>query len=295
MIFANRTQAGKAIAATLSNLKGQDAIVFGLPRGGVVVAAEIAKALQIPIQTISVKKIGHPMQRELAIGAVGERGPAVLDNIDYAEDAQWLRRAISVARHEAKRRHERYQSIHAPVSASHKIAIIADDGIATGFTMRAAIHAVQDQSPDAIIVVAPVGAAPAVKSLRRHVEARVLYVPGEPFGAVGQYYDDFEEVSDADVVSLIDDAKHPPEEKLIDLTALDRVLATVKQYPVTNQQLAERARDVGAPSNVAAFFESIPGEVQFSDRSDVRRRSEEADVIMEEEAIAPKERLRSYD
>ncbi len=295
MIFANRATAGQALAQALEDLRGQDAIVFGLPRGGVVVAAEIAKALQIPIQTIAVKKICHPMQHELAVGAVSEKGPVVLDNLDYAADAQWLRRAISVARHEAKRRYDRYQAVHAPVSATHKIALIVDDGIATGFTMRAAIHAVAEQSPDRIIACAPVGASHAVAQLKQRADVCVLYTPGEPFGAVGQYYDDFDEVTDLDVIQLIDDAKQPPDSQLLDLSALDRVLAGIKQYPVTNQQLAARARDVGAPQNVAAFFESIPGEVQFSDRADVRRRSEEVEVIMEQEASEPQEWLRSYD
>jgi predicted phosphoribosyltransferase len=298
MKFQNRSQAGREIARELGHLKGQEIVVYALPRGGVAVAAEVADALDAPLELVIARKIGHPMAAEYAIGAVTEHGQPVWNHAEMGfTEAVWRDRHIKAARAEAKRRRTAYQGDRVPTDPRGKIAVIVDDGIATGLTMIAAIKELRHLKPKSIVVAVPVAAAEARRRVARYAdEVLAIYVPDGYFGAIGNFYLDFPQVEDEEVRATLQAYRPEPEEaRPLDLEAINVVLAGVKHFPVTSGEIAARARRLHAPANVLNFFESIPREVEFADKADVMRRSEEAEILMEDEAAEPKEDLRSYD
>lgn len=206
MRFRDRAQAGQRLAQVLTEKYGAvDGVVYALPRGGVVLGAEIAHALRMPLDLIITRKIGHPANPELAIGAVTEGGEFVADGRWLAQiDPEWLAREIDAERQEAYRRRQTYLGGKPSLSATSKTAILVDDGVATGFTMQAAIREARKQHPHRLVVAVPIVPADTAETFARDVDDLVvLDAPFDYLGAVSAYYDRFAQVSDEEVVALL--------------------------------------------------------------------------------------------
>lgn len=205
MYFRDRAEAGRRLAAALGKYRDRPGIVYPLPRGGVPLALEIAAALHMPIDLVIPRKIGHPYNPEYAVCAVCETGDPVCNEEELARlDRQWLARQLQIERSEARRRRNRYLQGRAPLPATGKIAILIDDGIATGLTMRAAVREVKGRGPAHVVVAVPVSPRDTAALLRQEVDELVtLDTPDLYLGAVGAYYEDFSPVSDEQVVALL--------------------------------------------------------------------------------------------
>jgi predicted phosphoribosyltransferase len=203
-MFIDRLDAGKKLAQALSKYKSKPLVVYALPRGGVVLGVEVARALKAPLDLIVVRKIGHPYHPEYAIGAVAEDGYVVTNPDEVARlDTRWLELATAAELEEAQRRRRVFLQGRTPIEVKDKIAIIVDDGLATGLSMSAAIHEIRCRGPQKVVVAVPVAAAETVDKLKPYVdELVVLYIP-EWFGAVGAFYQRFDQVSDGEVVALM--------------------------------------------------------------------------------------------
>lgn len=203
--FLDRTQAGELLARQLEEYRDTPVVVYGLPRGGIVVAAVVAKALKAPLDILTPRKIGHPNNPEYAICAVTESGMLVCNEIERQRvDESWFQHALQSEQREARRRREIYLAGKEPISVEGKTVILIDDGIATGLTMRAALREIQQRNPVFTIIAIPVIPAETAKILRREVN-RVIAV-SEPqyfLGAIGSYYQDFHAVSDEEVMVLL--------------------------------------------------------------------------------------------
>lgn len=205
MIFESRQQAGMLLARKLKKFKNSDAVVYALPRGGVVLGAEIAKALNVQLDLIVSRKIGHPHNAEYAIGAVTEHGVRVLNEMEILQlNPDWVEKAIEEQHEEAKRRRKLYISWKKEISAKDRVAIIVDDGIATGYTMQAAIEDIKKQDPDEIVIAVPVAPGGSVKFFSVLVDEFIaLEIPRMYAGSVGAYYTRFPQVSDEEVVDIL--------------------------------------------------------------------------------------------
>jgi len=203
--FRDRTEAGRQLGQALKKYAGDDVIVYALPRGGVVLGVEVAAALHAPLDLVIPRKIGHPLQPEYAIAAVAESGALAANEYETSRvDPTWLDETIEAERREAQRRRRRYLGGRAMTSATGKTAIIVDDGIATGLTMRAAIGDVKNMKPARVVVAVPVAPLDTVDALRKTVDDVVtVFTDSFYLGAVGAYYDDFPQVSDEEVVELM--------------------------------------------------------------------------------------------
>ncbi len=199
--FLDRADAGRRLADTLRAQVGKDCVVYALPRGGVIVGGVIARALGAPLDIVGVRKIGHPSSLEYAIGAVAEAGPPLLNSTETASlDSSWLESAVLRESASARESRARFGARATMLSAEGRIAIVVDDGVATGYTLRAALHAVRAQRPERLVAAVPVGPPETVEVLRREAdEVVVLKIPEHGFGAVGSYYEDFSPVSDEQV------------------------------------------------------------------------------------------------
>src|SRR3989344_4929526 len=204
-MFADREEAGRQLAAKLSNYRGTDAVILALPRGGVVVGEKIAQELSIPLDIIAVRKIGHPNAPEFALGAVDEHGTQILNETEAMEvDPEWLKQETAREMEEAKRRSSVYRGGKKALPLTGKRAIIVDDGVATGYTMRLAIKAVKAQRPARIITAAPVSSVEAAENISNEADEFITLEPPEEFlGAVGAHYIRFEQVKDAEVIRLL--------------------------------------------------------------------------------------------
>lgn len=206
MIFENREEAGEKLAELLQKkYASQETIVYALPRGGVVTAYKIAKKLNIPIDIILTRKIGHPFEKEYALAVVSETGNITANKKDLLlVDKEWLRDQVVQEMGEIKRRREVYMGNKKSLSARNKIVIIVDDGIATGLTIKAAIAEIKSQNPKKIIIAVPVMSQDILKELQKEVDEVVsLDVDKNYLGAVGDYYKDFPQISDDIVISLL--------------------------------------------------------------------------------------------
>lgn len=206
MIFKDRVEAGKKLAELLKHINGKNAVVYALPRGGVVVGAEIAKAIGAPLDLIITRKIGHPDQPEYAIGAIAENGHSVFEkNVNLSIDENYLAQEAQKQKLEAKRRRETYLGTRKPISSNRKIAILVDDGIATGLTMKAAIKELKiHSSPKKIIIAVPVASAEIVNKLENTGVQVISIITEKVFlGAIGAYYQDFFPVEDDSVIRIM--------------------------------------------------------------------------------------------
>ncbi len=213
-MFANRTQAGQRLAAELIRFKRESPCVLALPRGGVPVGVEIAKALDAPLDLVLVRKIGAPDQPELAVGAVVDGGrPEVVLNQDIVSILQVPERYIAEesARQlkEIERRRQAYLADRPRVDVAARTALIVDDGIATGATIRAAILATRRARPKRLILAVPVAPTETLVALRKEADEVVCLENYDLFGAIGYYYFDFRQVSDDEVRDLMAQAGAP--------------------------------------------------------------------------------------
>jgi predicted phosphoribosyltransferase len=205
--FANRAAAGRELASRLSDYSGRtDVVVLGLPRGGVIVAREVAAHLHAPLDVMPVRKLGVPGHPELAMGAIAPDGVQVLSD-DLIHELQIPRALVDrvAAREQAEleRRTRLYRDSRPAISLRDMIAILVDDGLATGSTMRAAVVAVRAQRPSSVVVAVPVGARESCEDLRRTADRVVCPLTPDPFNAVGLWYDDFTETTDEDVRAVL--------------------------------------------------------------------------------------------
>jgi putative phosphoribosyl transferase len=210
MAFADRSEAGRRLAGRLAEFRGQDVVVLGLPRGGVVVAAEVADALGAPLDVIVVRKLGFPSQPELAMGAIGEGGAKVI-NADGAllarEDPEGAAAVERYERDELARRAICFRGERARVPIQGKTVIVVDDGIATGATIRVACEVARAQGATRIVVAAPVAPSSVVVDLASVADQVVCPHTPHHFHAIGQWYDDFSPTPDEQVVEIL--RRHP--------------------------------------------------------------------------------------
>ena len=204
MIFEDRTDAGRQLARALISYRGRDPVVYALPRGGVVVGAERARALDATLDLVITRKVGHPMAPEYAIAAVSEDGDTVTNPTEIASvDRRWFQQQVSIQQREAQRRRQLYMRDRKPVSGRNKVAIIVDDGVATGLTMFAAIEEVRRRGPCRIVVAVPIAPPDTVRKLKLLAdEVVVLYSP-EEFMSIGSFYARFDQVGDSEVIAIL--------------------------------------------------------------------------------------------
>jgi putative phosphoribosyl transferase len=205
--YADRREAGRAVAARLGDYAGRaDVVVLGLPRGGIPVAYEVARALNAPLDVFVVRKLGLPGHPELAMGAIASGGVRVL-NDDVFRHVNVPPSAIeAVARAEQmelERRERAYRGARPAIPVGDRIVILVDDGLATGSTMRAAVLAIRRQLPSQIVVAVPVGARETCRAMDEVADEVVCVRMPEPFTAVGLWYDDFGQTTDEEVRQLL--------------------------------------------------------------------------------------------
>lgn len=204
--YRNRREAGKVLAGLVQQLPVRDSVVLGLPRGGVPVALEVAHAINAPLDVFIVRKLGVPGHEELAMGAIASGDVRVL-NDDVVDSLNIPPAAIDAAVRretlELRRREARYRDGRPPVDVRGKRAILVDDGLATGASMRAAVKALRLLGPAEIIVAVPVAAADSCDDFRREVDVCICAATPEPFYGVGAWYRDFAATSDREVRELL--------------------------------------------------------------------------------------------
>ena len=217
MIFANRTEAGQELALRLSTYANRDdVIVLGAPRGGVPVAFEVARELNAPLDVFVLRKLGVPGREELAFGAIASGGIRIL-NRDTVEGLGLtgldIERVTKSEKQELERRERAYRGGRRPLDVSGLTVILVDDGIATGSSMRAAIRALRQMKPARIVIAVPVAPPSTCSQLEGEADELVCLETPEPFYGVGQFYDDFSQVSDEEVKQLLENAsrqrRHP--------------------------------------------------------------------------------------
>lgn len=203
MRFRDRRHAGALLAEALKPLGLENPVVLGVPRGGVVVADEVARALGGELDVVLARKVGAPGNPEFALGAVGEKGDLILMPYarNYADESYLLREAAR-QREVVRKRAERYRKARPKVPLKGRDVVLVDDGVATGSTLEAALSAVLAEAPRRVVVAVPVGSPEALKRLQEKAEVVALSAP-EDFAAVGAYYLDFGEVTDEDVEALL--------------------------------------------------------------------------------------------
>ncbi len=210
--FENRTDAGIRLAMALRHLRGQDVLVLALPRGGVPVAFEVARALHAELDLLFVRKLGAPGHEELGIGAVVDgANPQVVLNDELVRqigvDRDYIDRTMQRELVEIERRRERYLGQRAPQPVSGRTIVLVDDGIATGGTIRAALKGLRRNKPGRLILAVPVAPAEIAAEIARDCDEFVCVATPQPFYAVGAHYQDFTQTSDEEVVRLLDEAR----------------------------------------------------------------------------------------
>ena len=206
MIFENREEAGEKLAQLLQKkYASPETIVYALPRGGVVTAYAIAKKLNAHLDIVLTRKIGHPFEKEYALAVVSETGNVTANKKDLLLiDKDWFAAQVAQEMEEIKRRREVYMGNKKSLSARNKIAIIVDDGIATGLTIKAAIAEIKSQNPQKIIIAVPVMPQDTIDKLQSQVDKIIaLDIDKNYLGSVGSYYKEFPQISDDIVMSLL--------------------------------------------------------------------------------------------
>jgi putative phosphoribosyl transferase len=209
VIFKDRVDAGKRLAQALTQFKGEDVIVLGIPRGGVVVANEVAKALGAPLDVVVTRKIEAPGEPEYALGAVTQEGEVMMDRRaaeSIGASAAYLDDQIRLKREEVKERMQRFRGDVPYPQLKAKVVVIVDDGIATGSSVSAAVMSVKKREPRQVVVAVPVAPADAVQSLSENgTKVICLETPGS-FLAIGEFYIDFGQVEDVEVKRVLDES-----------------------------------------------------------------------------------------
>ncbi len=205
-MFQDRVSAGRRLAVALQDYRRLRPVVLGIPRGGVVVAAEVAAALDCELDLVILRKIGAPGNPELAIGATaGEQlvvwNHRLIDELDIPQD--YLDQAVAAQNREVDRRRRLYLGEKPAAALRGKTILLVDDGLATGYTALAAARAIKAALPEQIVLAVPVGPVETVLRLREEVDDVVCLLTPKPFFAVGQFYEDFTQVSDEEVVATV--------------------------------------------------------------------------------------------
>lgn len=211
--FHDRREAGRVLAARLPRFRGTGALVLGVPRGGVVVAAEVAAQLGLELDVIVARKLGAPGLQELAIGAVtadGERylNEAVMATLGVSE--LYLDAATTTQRKEAERREAMFRGGRPPLAVAGRTVIVVDDGLATGATVRAAVLSLRRRGPAKLVIAVPVAAADTCAELRPLVDEVVCPYELPELVAIGYYYERFESVEDEEVLKILEATRHEP-------------------------------------------------------------------------------------
>ena len=212
--FEDRADAGRALAEALLHLKNEAPVLLALPRGGVRVAFEVAKALAAPLDVVFVRKIGAPRQKELGLGAVVDGPhPHIVLNEDVVRVVQpgdeYIRTEAAREMVEIERRRKLYRQGRPPLDVRGRTAIVVDDGIATGGTMKAVLKALRELQPKKLVLAVPVAPADSVAELSPLADEIVVLATPEPFYAVGAYYRDFTQTRDEEVIDLLARAGAP--------------------------------------------------------------------------------------
>jgi predicted phosphoribosyltransferase len=208
MSFANRKDAGARLAAALAGYRGKCPVVIALPRGGVVVAAEVASSLDAPLDVLLVQKIGVPFHSELAMGAIVDGPePTIVRNENVIRQARIRDGEFSAVcklqQAEIDRRKRLYLGNRNNIPLGGRVVIVVDDGIATGCTVKAAIMAIRKKRPQELVLAVPVAPAGTLEELRRYVDAVICLEAPFVFRAVGHFYADFRQVSDGEVIAAL--------------------------------------------------------------------------------------------
>jgi putative phosphoribosyl transferase len=218
-LFADRSEAGRRLAERLLRFKDQRPVVLALPRGGVPVGFEVAQALDAPLDLVLVRKIGAPFQPELAVGAVVDGGrPETVVNDEMVREFQipesYIAEESARQLQEIERRRGLYLAGRARVPVEGRTAIVVDDGIATGATMEAALHATRRANPKRLVLATPVAPPDTIARLRPQADEVVCLATPRLFAAIGAFYDDFRQLSDEEVVDLLRRATRSEQEPI---------------------------------------------------------------------------------
>lgn len=205
-MFVDRMDAGIRLANALERFRGTDAVLLAIPRGGVPVAAEIVKVLHLPLDILLTKKIGHPDQPELAIGAVSLKG--LLLDPRFHVPRTYIDAQVERIRSVLRERETAYRSGRAAIPIKGRTVIIVDDGVATGYTIRAAIELMRQAGAERVVVAVPVAASDALELLRKMADQVICLVAPNDLAAIDAYYDDFKQVSDREVMALLEQSTH---------------------------------------------------------------------------------------
>jgi len=205
VIFADRVEAGERLAVALARYKGADAVVLAIPRGGVIVGEAVARALGLPLDVVVPRKIGAPGNPELGLGAIAP-GVRVLDEwlierLGVTEE--YLEREIEAEEREIERRERVYRAGRPPVDVAGKVAIVVDDGVATGGTAIAALRWARAQGAARVVLAVPVAPPGSVPRLAREADEVVVLETPEPFFAVGEWYRRFDQTTDEEVIAAL--------------------------------------------------------------------------------------------
>lgn len=215
--FENRALAGRALGERLKRLDLVDPVVLALPRGGVPVGFEVARALHAPLDLLLVRKIGVPWQTELAVAAVMDGASPVIVIEPYVQretgvDGAYIEQRAAQELKEIERRRAVYLGQRAPLPVQGRTAIVVDDGIATGTTVRAALRGLRQRRPARLVLAVPVAPPQTIDALRDEVDDVVCLWQPEPFGAIGRFYIDFHQLTDDEVIDLMKQARHAEEQ-----------------------------------------------------------------------------------
>lgn len=208
-LFRDRIEAGRFLAERLAAYRGKDALVLGIPRGGVPVAREVARGVGGVLDIVVARKLGAPGAPELALGAVTADGGRFLNEEIIAiagASPQYVEAVTAVQMAEARRREQWLRNLRPAIPLAGRTVIVVDDGLATGATMRAAVRSVRKQQPAKLIVAVPVGSREACTALRKEADEVVCPHELEAFGAVGLYYEHFDPVEDVQVQGILEEA-----------------------------------------------------------------------------------------
>lgn len=208
--FVDRESAGRALAQKLQHYKGTpDLLIIGLPRGGVVVAFQVALALQAQLDAFIVRKLGAPYQPELAMGAVAEGGMLLLNDavVNYLSvSKEFIEETAREQMVEVERRQKLYRGDRAMAKIAGRTVIVVDDGLATGATMKVAVRALKRKEPSKLVIAVPLGAASTCSELKNEADELICLMTPEPFFAVGSWYENFEQTTDQQVRELLQKA-----------------------------------------------------------------------------------------
>lgn len=201
-MFRDRMEAGELLAAKLKNYKNTSGVVLAVPRGGVRVAYAVARELGFPIEVVLTKKIGHPMNKEYAIGAASLTDYFVRPHENVSEE--YIQEELKLIRANLKKMYTRFMGDKEPADIKDKTVIVIDDGIATGNTLLGTIHVLRKSKPGKIVIGVPVASKSAIKKLSTEVDEVVAVMVPDEFHGVGAFYEDFEQVSDEEVLFYLD-------------------------------------------------------------------------------------------